>query len=122
VAHAFLFDENIPSRLFRAVQRHNGRGQDPLDVVRVGEPDDLPLSSDDRTILAWAEREGRILVSEDKATMPAHLDSHLKAGYRSPGVFLVRPGATIPKLIEFLVLVGYASEGEEWENRVEFVP
>lgn len=93
-----------------------------MDVVRVGEPDDLPLSSDDRTILAWAERDGRILVTEDKATMPAHLGSHLKAGHRSPGVFLVRSGTTIPKLIEFLVLVAYASEADEWEDRIEFAP
>ena len=64
----FLLDENVPGRIWRAIQRHNEDSVDILDVVRVGQPDDLPLSADDRSILLWAERQGRILITEDKNT------------------------------------------------------
>jgi hypothetical protein len=37
-------------------------GDLPLDVVRVGDFDDLPLASDDQSILPWAQREERILI------------------------------------------------------------
>ena len=122
MALAFLLDENIPRRLWRAIQRHNARGENSLDVVRVGEPDELPLSSDDTTILAWATRAERILVTEDKHSIPGHLQEHLREGGHSPGVFLVRTGATILPLIEFLVLVAHASEAREWRDRIEYVP
>ena len=39
----FLLDENVPGRIWRAIQRHNEDSVD-LDVVRVGQPDDLPLA------------------------------------------------------------------------------
>ena len=118
----FLLDENIRASLFRAIQRHNHSSQDRLDVVRVGHSSDLPLSSDDPAILRWIEQEGRILVTEDKHTIPGHLKEHLEAGRHSPGVFLVRPGTSIPALLEFLVLVAHASKADEWRDRIEFIP
>jgi hypothetical protein len=93
-----------------------------LDVVRVGELVALPLSSDDSTILAWAEQENRLLVTEDKHTMPQHLDRHLKGGHHVPGVLMIRPGTSVPELVEFLVLVAYASRAEEWQDRIEYIP
>lgn len=122
MALAFLLDENVPGRVRRAIQRHNTSGDYPLDVVRVGEPADLPLSADDPAVLLWTEREGRILVTEDKRTMPVHLAAHLQAGHNSPGVFLIRPGSSIPLLVEFLALVAHASKPEEWRDRIEYVP
>jgi len=119
---AFVLDENVPGRVFRALQRHNQHGIDPLDVVRVGESGDLPLSSDDSRILAWAEKENRLLVTEDRHTMPQHLDRHLKAGHHVPGVLMIRPGTSVPALVEFLVLVAYASRPDEWRDRIEYVP
>ena len=122
MALTFLLDENIRASLFRAIQRHNHVGQDRLDVVQVGYSMDLPLSADDRAILQWAEREGRILVTEDKHAMPRHLEQHLEDGHHSPGVFLVRPGTSIPSLLEFLILVAHASKPDEWRDRIEFIP
>ena len=118
----FLLDENLPARVFRAIQRHNESEALALDAVCVGQFSDLPLSSDDGTVLRWADREGRILITEDKSTMPSHLEEHLLAGRHSPGVFLVRQGTPIPALIEFLVLAAHASEPAEWENRIEYIP
>jgi hypothetical protein len=119
---AFLLDENVPGRVVRALQRHNQHGIDQLDVVRVGESGDLPLSSDDSMILLWVEREKRLLVTEDKHTIPLHLERHLKAGHHVPGVLMIRPGPNVPALVEFLVLVAYASRPNEWQDRIEYIP
>ncbi len=118
----FLLDENVPGRIFRALQRHNKRGVDTLDVMRVGESDDLPLSSDDSMILSWVEREKRLLVTEDKHTIPRHLDRHLKSGHHVPGILMIRPGTNVPALVEFLVLVAYASRPNEWNDRIAYIP
>jgi predicted nuclease of predicted toxin-antitoxin system len=118
----FLLDENLPSRIWRAIQRHNEHNADILDVVCVGQSDDLPFSVDDPSILLWAERQGRILITEDKSTMPAHLAAHLDKGYHSPGIFMVRPATRVPDLLEFLVLLAYASQSTEWRDRIEYIP
>jgi len=69
MALRYLFDEHLRGELWRAVGTYNSHAQDPLDVVRVGDPDDLPLSSRDPDILAWAEHAGRVIVSRDRRTM-----------------------------------------------------
>jgi len=51
---AFVFDENLPGKFSHAVSRHSMHNPWPLDVVRVGQPGDLPFGTDDRTILLWA--------------------------------------------------------------------
>lgn len=119
---AFLLDENIPRRIWRAIQRHNQNKDDRLDVVCVGQPNGLPFSSKDPAVLLWAELENRILVTEDKSTMAIHLEAHLAGGHHCPGVFMVRPGTHVPEIVEFLVLAAYASEPAEWRNRIAFIP
>ena len=47
MAIRFVLDEHLRGPLWRAVQRHNARAEDPIDVVRVGDLPDLPLGSDD---------------------------------------------------------------------------
>jgi hypothetical protein len=118
----FLFDENLDDPLRSAVARHNARGIDPIDAVQVGGPSDLPRGSDDPDILIWAEREGRILVSFDRSTLPNFLSDHLQAGRHSPGIFLIRRGATLTEVVDFLVLATSASEPWEWEDRCQFIP
>ncbi|MBI3865268.1 MAG: DUF5615 family PIN-like protein [Planctomycetia bacterium] len=117
----YVLDENVTVRLLQAVRRHNIDHELSLDVVRVGEPDDLPLQSADPEILRWAEREGRILVTNDTHTMQLHLDEHLRRGGHSPGIFMIRRGARIATLLEFLVAAAYASEPHEWHDRIEFI-
>lgn len=122
MALAFLLDENVPGRILRAIQRHNQHSELALDVVRVGEPHELPLSAGDRTILRWAEEHRHILVTEDKHTMARHLRAHLDAGRHCPGILLIRPGCSVPAIVEFLALVAHASEPHEWRDRIEYVP
>ena len=119
---SFLLDEHLRGTLWRAIQHHNARGVNPLDVVRVGDLGGIPLGSLDPAILLWAEREDRILVSEDRKTLARHLAVHLQAGHHSPGIFTIRPINTLPRLISFLEVVAYASEAHEWRDRIEYIP
>jgi hypothetical protein len=114
---AYLLDENQRGLLWRYIQRHNLTRDLPIDAIRVGDAPDLPLSSDDRAVLLWAERENRILVSQDRKTLAKHLSAHLAAGHRSPGIFQVRSTS-----LQFLLCAAYASEPGEWENRMAFIP
>lgn len=119
---AFLFDEHLRGPIWNAVLRHNTSGIEPLAVVRVGDPPDLALQSIDADILRWAERNNRILVTEDKRTMSGHLHAHLLAGGSVPGIFVPRRRATIPQVIAFLQAAAYASEPVEWRDRIVYIP
>jgi hypothetical protein len=118
----FVLDENLRGPLWRALVRHNQASVYPLDVVRVGDPPDLPLASLDPEVLLWAERERRILLSYDKATLAGHLASHLQAGLNSQGVFMLRRGSRLSEIVGHLALVAYASDAWEWQDRIEFIP
>lgn len=93
-----------------------------LDVTCVGDPDDLRLGSKDPDILRWAEEHGRVLVSADRDTMIQHVADHLAVGRHSPGLFVVRPSAFLPDLIDVLLVVAFASEPDEWRDRFVWIP
>lgn len=118
----FLLDEHFRGPLWLAIQRHNARGGLRIDAVRVGDPPDLPLGSDDGTILAWAARHSRILITEDVHSMPGHLGRHLQGGAESPGVFLLRGGRRLAEVVDLLELVAHAGEADSYRNQVAFVP
>jgi hypothetical protein len=114
-------DEDLRGILWPYLVRHNARGIDAIDIVRVGDLPDLPLGSADPDILIWCERNDRILVSHDKGTAPGHLRAHLGSGRHSPGLFLVRDIA-IAQIVSFLVLVAHATGPEEWRDAHVFIP
>ena len=119
---AFLLDEHLRGTLWQAVLRHNLSGEFPLDVVRVGDPADLPLAAADAVVLAWAEREGRLLVTEDRHTMLGHLQDHIANGHHSPGILIVRGGQPMRAVIESLELIAYAGKNAEFENTLTYIP
>jgi hypothetical protein len=118
----FLLDEHLRGALWHAVQQHNAGGVEPLHVVRVGGPPDLPLGSLDSDILLWAEREGRILISRDRKTLPGHLAQHLRNGHHSPGIWIIRRQSTIANVVSFLTLAAYASDPMDWQDQVVVIP
>jgi hypothetical protein len=117
----FVLDEHLRGPAWSAVCRHNATGESALDVVRVGDADGLPLGVDDAAILLWAEQEGRILVTRDQSTMKSHLERHLDAGHRSPGVFMIRPHGQLSAVIEFLILADQLSDPHEWQDAITYI-
>jgi hypothetical protein len=122
MALAYVLDEHLRGPLWWAIQRHNARGSDTIDAVRVGDSEYLPLGISDPELLRWAEDAGRILITFDEQSLPGHLADHLRAGRHSPGVFTIRPAVHLPDLVEFLVLAAIASEPHEWQDRIAYVP
>ena len=115
----FLLDENQRGVLWHLVLRHNARGINPVDVV--ADVSDLPLGSSDAAILHWAKREERILVTNDKATMPQTLSAHLTQGNHCSGILMLTRRISRLELLEFLVLAAYASEPDEWQDRIRYL-
>jgi hypothetical protein len=75
----------------------------------------------DIEVLRLCTGSGRILVSQDRRTMPKHFVRYLKEA-RSPGVVLLREAIPIAVAIEELVLIWSASEAEEWIDRLVWIP
>lgn len=122
MALAFVLDEHFRGPLWNAIERHNLGSEYLIDAVRVGDPPDLPLRTTDPTLLLWAEREDRIIISKDKRTMPIHLDDHLRAGHHVPGVFIVRTEFSNSEIVEYLELDAYAGDPAEFRDTVTFIP
>jgi len=76
----------------------------------------------DPSVLAFATRENRILVTSDYRTMPRHFGDFLEANGLCASVFLARQRAALADVIEALVLVWAASAGEERNNRIVEIP
>src|SRR3954469_19438412 len=96
MALCFLLDEHLRGALWQAIGHHNSHGGDVLDTLRVGDTPAPPLGTVDPDLLLWCEANGRVLVSEDRKTMPGHLTAHFLAGRHVGGVFLLTPRWTIP--------------------------
>jgi hypothetical protein len=76
---------------------------------------------DDQAVLAQAAREGRLLVSHDRRTMPNHF-ANFTATRTSAGVILISQNLSIMQAVEDLILIWEASEAEEWVNCLDSLP
>jgi hypothetical protein len=123
MAIAFVLDEHLRGKpLWPAIRHHNLTGRPAIDATRVGDPPDLPLGSRDSYILMWAERADRIVITEDAATFPAELATHLGIGRTSPGVFVLRPSATVAVVLSWLLLVASDDKPDQWRDQVVYIP
>lgn len=82
----FLLDENVPLLLKRALLRREPR----IDILRIGDAQSPPLGIPDPELLLFLEQSKRLLITLNRASMPAHLYSHYAAGRHTWGVLWVR--------------------------------
>jgi hypothetical protein len=75
----------------------------------------------DPGVLTRAAEDGRILVTHDRRTMPAHFADFIQQR-ESPGVIIVSQRVSIVRAIDELTLVWAASGGEEWVNLIVELP
>lgn len=76
----FAADENFNHDIVRGLLRRTPH----LDIVRV---QDVGLSgADDATVLEWAAREGRVLLTHDVSTLTRYAYERVQAGKPMPGV------------------------------------
>jgi hypothetical protein len=111
-----LTDENFNGSILRGLVRRLPN----LDVMRV---QDVGLKhADDPTILEWAARESRILLTHDVATIIRYAYDRIAEGLPMPGVIEVIAMAPIGQVIDDLELLILCSQPDEYENQVLYIP
>lgn len=75
----------------------------------------------DPDVLEYSAHAGRVLVSHDYHTMPAHFANYISM-HQSPGVFLLAQDLPIRFAVEEILTIWETSEAEEWVNRLQYLP
>jgi len=114
----FLFDEDTDPDLIDALWRR----EPALDALRVDWPEAPPAGTLDPELLIATESMGRMLVSNDKKTMPGHLAAHFAAGRHTHGVALLRQGFPWSAYVKHLLTLWSVSEAEEWIDGTIHLP
>jgi Domain of unknown function (DUF5615) len=117
-APRFLLDEHIPYAVLRGLRRIAPE----IQVFRVGEAEAPPLHTSDPDLLAWIEANSCFLVTNNRASMPAHLRDHLTAGQHIPGIFIVPRRLALGSVIDQLHLIWLASLPSEYQDRIVYLP
>src|SRR5215470_4156909 len=107
----FQADADLDGRILRGLRR-------VAPEVDIRTSADAGLAGvDDPDVLRIAAVAGRVLISQDRRSMPGHF-ARFSAGAQSPGVTLLRESIPIATAIDEIVLIWAASEAEEWINRL----
>lgn len=114
----YLLDENIS----RAVKSQLLFHAPEIDVICIGDSNAPAYGTPDDKILAWIEQTSYILVSRNRRTMPHHLKTHLAQGNHIPGMLLLKRRISLSELIEELVLIWHASEPDEYQDHIRYLP
>jgi hypothetical protein len=94
----YLLDENLSPRLKPALLRL----EPTIDVVRVGESNGLPLGTLDPDLLRFLDFTQRLLVTNNRTSMPAHLQKYWQEGGHLWGVLWIRSGTSLGRLAQEL--------------------
>ena len=115
----FLLDENLDHDIAREVRRH-----DPsVDILYVGEQGAPLLGTLDPAILEFCETEQRILITNNRTSMPGHIADHQAAGKHHWGVLKTRARKpAVGPLIDEILLIAGASEAEEYYDVTDWIP
>ncbi len=111
-----LIDQDIDQDILRGLLRRIP-DLDAMTAYDVGMSE-----APDPELLAWAAEAGRILVTHDRRTMPAHAARRLAAGDDIAGVIVVSRRIPISTAIDELEIAVLCSEPEEWQNLVRHIP
>jgi hypothetical protein len=111
-----LADENFNGDIVRGSLLR----QPALDIIR---GQDVGLGhADDPHILGWTADNDRIVLTHDRATMPAWAYQRVAAGESMPGVFVISDRLPIGQAIEEILLMDACSEQSEWRGLVVYLP
>jgi predicted nuclease of predicted toxin-antitoxin system len=102
----FQADADLDGRVLRGLKR----AAPELDI-RSAQDAALDALSDPQ-VLRLAANDQRVLISQDRGSMPAHFDRFI-AHHASPGLILLREGIPIATAIEQIVLIWSASDADE---------
>jgi hypothetical protein len=115
---SFLLDEHVA----HAIRDQLLRLSPEIEVVIVGQSGMPARGTLDPELLCWIEESGQILVTNNRRTMPTHLQTHFAMGRHIPGMLLLRRNASMGQVIENLFLLWETSTLDEFQDRVLFIP
>ena len=111
-----LVDQNFNGHIVDGMTR-----RDPgLDLVHVR---DVGLAAaPDPTILEWAARHDRVLLTHDRRTIPPFAHARVAAGQHMPGVFLVSGDMPAGHAIDEVLLAVRCLSPDECKDIVKYFP
>jgi len=115
---SFLLDENLSKQIKFAVLRLN----ENIDILCVGDSEAPPLGTPDPEILNYLEASQRMLITDNRKSMPGHLVDHWQEDKHIWGLFWVRPGTSIGQLVETINLLWETRSAQEWMDVVDWIP
>ncbi|MDF5721375.1 MAG: DUF5615 family PIN-like protein [Rhizonema sp. PD37] len=114
----FLLDENLTTRLKIAALRFNPE----IDILRVGDLNAPPLGTLDADILRYLELSQRLFITDNRTSMPEHLEAHWANQGKIWGLLWVYPQTPIAELAEELFVIWEKTEAEEWIYKLDWIP
>ena len=111
----FQADADLNEDIVKGVLRR----EPGIDFRTAGAADFRHLS--DLEVLMIAARDGRVLISHDRRTMPQAFAGFVRQNV-SPGVLIVSQKTDLLSAIEGVLLVWAASEAEDWKNVLSTIP
>ena len=115
---SYLLDENVNPVLRAALLR----AEPDLVVWQVGMLGAPALGTLDPEILLWCEANQFILVTNNRKSMPVHLQDHLAEGWWAMGIFILNAEMSVGETVAELLLIATASSAEEYQNQIIFLP
>jgi len=114
----YLLDENVdPIYAGELLDR-----EPALVVWRIGAPGAPPKGTSDPDILIWCEAHGFILVTNNRKSMPRHLNSHLAAGRHILGIIALNPVMSVGDTLDDLWLIAALANEIEYRDRIVYLP
>lgn len=114
----YLLDEHVDPRLRKALKQL----APDLVVWRVGAPGVPALGTLDPEILNWCESHQFSLVTNNRKSMPIHLQAHLTEGHHVPGIFTLNANMTMGETAAELVLIWSACDAKEYVDQLNYLP
>ena len=114
----YLVDENLSSRVVATIQRH----YPALDVLRVGDADAPAFGTLDPDLLRWLETHQRVLVTDNRKSMPGHVADHIADGGQHWGIFMVSKDVPLRTLADTLYVYWDVTDAEQWIDSMEWLP
>ena len=111
-----LIDQDLDHDILRGVIRRIAQ-LDALTAFEIG-----MSRATDAQLLTWAAREGRIIVTHDRTTMPTRAANLMGEGENIAGLFVVLRRLPLHQVIEDLELMITCSENDEWVNVIRYLP
>ena len=112
----FAADENLNYNIIRGLRRRRA----DLNISRI---QDVGLSGkDDATVLEWAAKENRILLTHDATTITKYAYKRINEGLTMPGVFEIKMSSHLGEVIDDILLLADYSYEDEWEGQIVYLP